>query len=88
MEVAGPQRKPILGTEKYIPCDTLLLSVGLISENELSKKAGVLLDPVTKGAIVDEKRMTSLEWIFSCGNVLHVHDLVDNIFAGWPRRAL
>lgn len=79
MEVAGPQRKPIFGTEKYIPCDTLLLSVGLIPENELSKKAGVLLYPVTKGAIVDEKRMTSLEWIFSCGNVLHVHDLVDNV---------
>jgi NADPH-dependent 2,4-dienoyl-CoA reductase/sulfur reductase-like enzyme len=72
-------KAPVPGTEKYIPCDTLLLSVGLIPENELSKKAGVTLDPVTKGPVVDEKRRTSVDWIFACGNVLHVHDLVDNV---------
>ncbi len=70
-------RKPIAGTEEYIPCDTLLLSVGLIPENELSKSAGVQLDPVTNGAIVDQYRQTSVEGIYACGNVLHVHDLVD-----------
>lgn len=71
--------KPIEGTEKYIPCDTLLLSVGLIPENELSKKIDVRLDPATKGPVVDEKRRTSVPWIFASGNVLHVHDLVDNV---------
>ena len=60
-------------------CDTLLLSVGLIPENELSKKIGVELDPITGGAIVDENLETSIEGIFSCGNVLQVHDLVDNV---------
>ena len=70
-------RKPIKGTEEYIPCDTLLLSVGLIPENELSKSADVVLDRVTSGAVVDQDRQTSVEGIFACGNVLHVHDLVD-----------
>lgn len=70
-------RKPIPGTEKYIDCDTLLLSVGLIPENELSKSAGVDLSRITNGATVDENRQTTIDGIFSCGNVLHVHDLVD-----------
>ena len=72
-------RKPVAGTEEYIPCDTLLLSVGLIPENELSKCAGVSLDRVTSGAVVDQNRQTSVEGIFACGNVLHVHDLVDYV---------
>ena len=72
-------RRPIPETEIFVPCDTLLLSVGLIPENELSKKVGVKLDPVTRGAVTDEKRRTSVEWVFACGNVLHVHDLVDNV---------
>ncbi len=70
-------RKPIKGTEEYIPCDTLLLSVGLIPENELSKTAGVDLSNITSGAVVDQDRQTSIDGIFACGNVLHVHDLVD-----------
>ena len=70
-------RKPIPGTEEYIPCDTLLLSVGLIPENELSKAAKVALSPITSGAVVDQDRQTSIPGIFACGNVLHVHDLVD-----------
>lgn len=73
------RRKPIPGTEEYIPCDTLLLSVGLIPENELSKSAGVDLDRITQGAVVDQDRQTSVEGIFACGNVLHVHDLVDYV---------
>ena len=72
-------RKPIPGTEEYIPCDTLLLSVGLIPENELSRGAGVEMDPVTNGARVDQHRQTSLPGVFACGNVLHVHDLVDYV---------
>ncbi len=71
------KRKPIEETKEYIPCDTLLLSVGLIPENELSKCAGLNLDNITGGAAVDQDRETSVEGIFSCGNVLHVHDLVD-----------
>ena len=70
-------RRPIPETREYIPCDTLLLSVGLIPENELSKSAGVSLDRITGGAEVDQDRQTSVEGIFACGNVLHVHDLVD-----------
>ena len=66
-------------TKRYIPCDTLLLSVGLIPENELSKTADVTLDRVTNGAVVDQDRQTSTEGIFACGNVLHVHDLVDYV---------
>ena len=70
-------RRPILGTEQYIPCDTLLLSCGLIPENELSKTAGVSLSKITGGAIVNGGRETDVPGIFACGNVLHVHDLVD-----------
>lgn len=68
---------PVLGTEQEIPCDTLILSVGLIPENELSLGAGVELDPRTKGAVVDEFYQTTVPGIFAVGNVLHVHDLVD-----------
>ena len=71
--------QPIESTKQYIDCDTLLLSVGLIPENELAKKAGVELSPITGGAVVDEYRETSVSGIFSCGNVLHVHDLVDYV---------
>jgi len=73
------QWKPIPGTERTIECDTLLLSVGLIPENELSNGAGVQLDPITNGPKVDDTMMTSIPGIFACGNVLHVHDLVDNV---------
>lgn len=69
--------KPIPGTEEYVECDTLLLSVGLIPENEVSKFAGVTLDPKTKGPVVDDMRETNVKGIFACGNVLQVHDLVD-----------
>lgn len=69
--------KPIKGTEEYYSCDTLLLSVGLLPENELSKEAGVELSAITNGPIVNEKLQTNVEGIFACGNVLHVHDLVD-----------
>lgn len=71
--------KPIQGTEQRIECDTLLLSVGLIPENELSSGAGVELDPITNGPKVDDTLMTSIPGVFACGNVLHVHDLVDNV---------
>lgn len=70
---------PIAGTERIVPCDTLLLSVGLIPENELSVAAGVELDPRTRGAVVDQSLQTGLPGIFACGNVLHVHDLADNV---------
>ncbi len=70
-------RKPIPDTREYIPCDTLLLSVGLIPENELTKKANIQLSDITNGAVVDQDRQTSVIGIFACGNVLHVHDLVD-----------
>ncbi len=73
------RKNPIPETEVYVPCDTLLLSVGLIPENELSKSVGIDLDRVTKGATVNEKRLTNVDWIFACGNVLQVHDLVDNV---------
>ncbi len=75
----GPDRKPIPGTEEFYECDTLLLSCGLLPENELSKTAGVALDPVTGGAVVSDSLETTVPGIFSCGNVLHVHDLVDNV---------
>jgi NADPH-dependent 2,4-dienoyl-CoA reductase/sulfur reductase-like enzyme len=68
---------PIPGTKEIIPCDTLLLSVGLIPENELSKKAGVRLDPITNGPYVDDRFMTNVPGIFAAGNVVHVYDLVD-----------
>lgn len=71
--------RPIPGTEWHIPCDTLMLSVGLIPENELSRGAGVEIDPITGGPIVTDDMETSVEGIFACGNVVHVHDLVDNV---------
>ena len=70
-------RRPIPGTEEYIECDTLLLSVGLIPENELTRGAGIPIDPFTSGAFVNQLRETETEGIYACGNVLHVHDLVD-----------
>ena len=72
-------RKPIKETYELIPCDTLLLSCGLIPENELTKGAGATLSGVTNGGIVDQNRETDVDGIFSCGNVLHVHDLVDYV---------
>jgi sarcosine oxidase subunit alpha len=69
--------QPVKGTERFFPCDTLLLSVGLIPENELAREAGIALDPLTGGALADENCMTDAEGIFSCGNALHVHDLAD-----------
>ena len=80
-EVDPATRLPLRGSARFVPCDTLLLSVGLIPENELSKGAGVGLDNVTGGAGVDEHRQTSVPGVFACGNVLHVHDLVDNVSA-------
>lgn len=71
------KRQPIPGTEEYIACDTLLLSVGLIPENELTVDMGIDIDEVTKGATVNQNRETSVEGVFACGNVLHIHDLVD-----------
>jgi thioredoxin reductase len=68
---------PVAGTERVVPCDTLLLSVGLIPENELAKRAGIELSPLTGGAVVDETLMTSAAGVFSCGNVLHIHDVAD-----------
>ena len=70
---------PILSEEKYVDCDALLLSVGLIPENDLLNGTNVKMSNITSGAIVDEYRMTSMDGLFSCGNVLHVHDLVDNV---------
>ena len=75
----GPDRKPIPGTEERYTCDTLLLSCGLIPENELSKSAGVTINPVTSGPVVGDNLETSVDGIFACGNVLHVHDLVDYV---------
>ncbi len=72
-------RQPIADSFEYIPCDTLLLSVGLIPENELTEEAGVAMDPRTRGAVVDQYRQTSIPGVFACGNVLQVHDLVDNV---------
>ena len=73
----GPDRKPILGTEIHYDCDTLLLSCGLLPENELSRGMGVTISPVTNGPIVDESLQTNIPGVFAAGNVLHVHDLVD-----------
>ena len=75
----GPDRRPIPGTEERYTCDTLLLSCGLIPENELSRSAGVTLSPVTSGPVVNESLETDVPGIFACGNVLHVHDLVDYV---------
>ena len=74
-------RKPIKGTEEYIECDTVLLSVGLIPENEISSKCGIRMDSSTSGPVVNEKMETSVEGIFACGNTVHVHDLVDFVTA-------
>lgn len=73
------KRRPIKGTERLVPCDTLLLSVGLIPENELSRGANIMMEPRTNGAHVDDWYMTSIPGVFSSGNVLHVHDLVDHV---------
>lgn len=78
-QVDPATRRPIAGTEEFYECDTLLLSVGLIPENELTRGAGVEMDRITNGAVVDQFRQTSMEGVFACGNVLHVHDLVDNV---------
>ena len=75
----GPDRKPIPGTEERYTCDTLLLSCGLIPENELSRSAGVTMNPVTSGPVVNESLETNIPGVFACGNVLHVHDLVDYV---------
>ena len=77
----GPDRKPIPGTEITFDCDTVLLSVGLIPENELTRAAGIPIDTRTSGAVVYENMETAAPGIFSCGNVMHVHDLVDFVTA-------
>jgi NADPH-dependent 2,4-dienoyl-CoA reductase/sulfur reductase-like enzyme len=79
ISMVDEERKPIAGTEEFVPCDTLLLSVGLIPENELTRRAGIRIDPVTGGPLVNEHMQTSLPWVFACGNVVHVHDLVDYV---------
>ena len=76
-DVDSETLQPISGTERRVDCDTLLLSVGLLPENELAKTAGVMLDPVTGGAVVDESLQTSEPGVFACGNALHIHDLAD-----------
>ena len=73
--------KPIPGAEEYVSCDTLLLSCGLIPENELSQKLGLTMDSATNGPVVDKSLQTSMDGVFECGNVLHVHDLVDHVSA-------
>ncbi|MDO4488009.1 MAG: FAD-dependent oxidoreductase [Eubacteriales bacterium] len=75
----GPDRKPIPGTEEHFECDTLLLSCGLIPENELSRSAGIEMNAVTSGPCVNDRLETSLMGVYACGNVLHVHDLVDYV---------
>ena len=81
-------QNPLRGTERFIECDTLLLSVGLIPENELSKTAGVSIDPRTGGPFVNDFLETNVEGIFSCGNVLHVNDVVDNVSSEGETAAL
>jgi NADPH-dependent 2,4-dienoyl-CoA reductase/sulfur reductase-like enzyme len=73
------KRQPITGTSRFVACDTLLLSIGLIPENELTRQASIAIAPRTSGAFVDDMLMTSMPGVFSCGNVLHVHDLVDHV---------
>ena len=80
-QVDPETRRPQMETARYVECDTLLLSVGLIPENELTQGTGAAMDRVTSGAVVDAARQTTAEGIFACGNVLHVHDLVDNVSA-------
>src|SRR5699024_3159502 len=77
----GPDRRPIPGTEMVFDCDTVLLSVGLIPENELTRQAGIAMDKRTSGAVVFENMETGVPGIFACGNVVHVHDLVDYVSA-------
>lgn len=77
--IVDENKKPIPGTEKFISCDTLLLSIGLIPENEISRAAGVTIDEVTGGPVVNELMETSVPGVFACGNVVHVHDLADNV---------
>lgn len=79
LAMVDENRRPVPGTEEYIACDTLLLSVGLIPENELSKAMGVKMVRATSGPVVDDQMQTSIEGVFACGNVLHVHDLVDYV---------
>jgi len=81
------KREPIPGTEREIPCDTVILSVGLLPENELSAKAGVAIDPGTGGPLVDSRMQTNIPGVFGCGNVVHVYDLVDHVTAGAIRAA-
>lgn len=80
-QVDPATRRPKMETARFVECDTLLLSVGLIPENELTQGTGAAMDRVTSGAVVDAARQTTAEGIFACGNVLHVHDLVDNVSA-------
>ena len=80
-QVDPATRLPKMETARFVECDTLMLSVGLIPENELTLGAGVEMDRITSGAVVDAARQTTAEGIFACGNVLHVHDLVDNVSA-------
>lgn len=75
----GPDRNIVTGTQELIACDTLLLSVGLIPENDVAKNIGIALSPITYGPVVDERLQTNIEGIFACGNALHVHDLVDDV---------
>ncbi len=75
-------RRPIPGTERHVDCDTVVISAGLIPENELSRGAGVALDPVTRGPVVDDRLETTVPGLFACGNVVHVHDLVDYVSMG------
>ncbi len=79
MAEVDEKRQPITGTSRFVACDTLLLSIGLIPENELTRQASIAIAPRTSGAFVDDMLMTSIPGIFSCGNVLHVHDLVDHV---------
>lgn len=84
------KRQPITSTEEYVPCDTILFSVGLIPENELTKKLTIKMDPITNGPIVSEDMQTSLSGVYACGNVVHVHDLVDHVSqeALWVAKAI
>lgn len=75
----GENRRPVPGTETFVECDTLLLSVGLIPENEITREAGIVIDPATSGPLTDMKMHTSMPGVFACGNVVKVHDLVDNV---------
>jgi NADPH-dependent 2,4-dienoyl-CoA reductase/sulfur reductase-like enzyme len=72
-------KQPVQGAREFVACDTLLLSVGLIPENEITREAGINIDPLTAGPVVDQEMQTSMPGVFACGNVVHVHDLVDNV---------